>query len=491
MLGAAGKAAGNAARARAALTAWLARPLTSLHIVLGVFGLLTLLGLVMVLSASSVESFEADGSSYSVFTRQLTFCLAGLVLFWLGMRIPPRMLRALAPTALVGSMVLLALVLVPGIGHIRNGARSWFVLGPISVQPAELAKIAMALWGAHVLAARQRSLGNWRQALSPVLPVALVLLTLIVVQPDLGTAVSLGIVLFALLFFSGVPMRLMAALTAGGVGGAVTLALSAGYRHSRITSFLSPDSSDPLGAAFQARQALFSLADGGLFGVGLGQGRAKWSYLPNAHNDFIYAIIGEELGMVGAIAVLMLFGLLAYVGLRIAARNTDPWLRLVVATLTTWMVIQAVINIGYVVGLLPVTGIPLPLVSSGGSALVTAMFVGGLLANAARHEPEAIAALRTHGQGRVPRLLGLRLPEPYRSPATRGGARPTASAPRAARPPSRATQSPARAVQPPAQRTAGGSGRTARSGARIPASGWGWARPRFGAGPVPGQRGRR
>ncbi|MDQ2709836.1 MAG: putative lipid II flippase FtsW [Actinomycetota bacterium] len=409
----------HAERAQAALTVWLARPLTSLHIVLGVFGLLTLIGLVMVLSASSVESYARGGSSYSVFGRQALFCLVGLVAFWVGLRIRPRMLRALAPACLAGSVVLLVAVLVPGIGHVRGGARSWFVLGPVSIQPAELAKISLALWGAHVLAARQRLLENWRQTLSPLVPVTLVLFTLIVLEPDLGTALSLAIVLYALMFVAGVPMRLLGALTAGGLVGAVGLGLSAGYRQARIASFLSPSASDPLGSAYQARQALYSLADGGLFGVGLGQGRAKWAYLPNAHNDFIYAILGEELGMLGAVAVLVLFGLLAFVGLRIAARTIDPWLKLVVATLTIWMVSQALINIGYVVGLLPVTGIPLPLISSGGSALVTAMFVGGLLANAARHEPEAVAALRTNGQGRLARLLGLRPPEPYRPAASR------------------------------------------------------------------------
>lgn len=412
-----------AERARVALTAWLARPLTSLHIVLGVFGLLTLMGLVMVLSASSVESYAEGGSSYSVFGRQLVFCLVGLVAFWVGMRIRPSMLRAMAPALLLGSALLLVAVLIPGLGLLRGGARSWFSLGPVSIQPAELAKISLALWGAHVLAARQWLMNNWRQALSPVVPVTMVLFTLIVLEPDLGTALSLAIVLYALLFVSGVQMRLLVALTVGGLVGAIGLGLSAGYRQTRITSFLSPSASDPLGAAYQARQALYSLADGGFFGVGLGQGRAKWDYLPNAHNDFIYAIIGEELGMVGAIAVLVLFGLLAFVGLRIAARSIDPWLKLVVATLTIWMVSQALINIGYVVGLLPVTGIPLPLVSSGGSALVTALFVGGLLANAARHEPEAVAALRAHGQGRVARLLGLRMPEPYRSPARAAAAR--------------------------------------------------------------------
>ena len=404
-------------RARSSLDAWLARPLTSLHLVLAVFVLLTLLGLVMVLSASSVQAYTSGGSVYGVFGRQLGFCLAGLVAFWVGLRIPPRTLRGFAPACLVGSVVLLALVLVPGVGQLRGGARSWFVLGPVSLQPAELAKVSLALWGAHVLAARRRQITNWRLALSPLVPVTLVVVTLIVLEPSLGTAVALAIVMYALLFFAGVPLRLLGALTVGGFVGALGLGLSAGYRHSRITSFLSPDA-HPQGSAYQARQALYSLADGGWFGVGLGQGRAKWSYLPNAHNDFIYAIIGEELGMIGALAVLMLFGLLAYVGLRIAARNADPWLKLVVAALTTWMVGQAAINIGYVVGLLPVTGIPLPLVSSGGSALVSALFVGGLLANAARHEPEAVAALHAHGQGRVARLLGLRLPEPYRCPAS-------------------------------------------------------------------------
>ena len=194
------------------------------------------------------------------------------------------------------------------------------------------------------------------------------------------------------------------------------LGLTAGYRASRISAFLSPATSDPLGPAYQATQALYSLADGGLFGVGLGQGRAKWDYLPNAHNDFIFAIIGEELGLVGAFAVLGLFATLAYTGMRIAARSADPWLRIVVATSTTWLVVQASINIGYVVGLLPVTGLQLPLISSGGTSLVVTMFVFGLMTNAARHEPEAVAALRKHGQGRVARVLGLSMPQPYRAP---------------------------------------------------------------------------
>jgi cell division protein FtsW len=416
-------------RAGNALGQWLRRPLTSLHLIIGVFGLLTLFGLVMVLSASAVESYTADGSSYSVFTRQLMFCVPGLLLFYLGLRLPPRTLRALAPAALlVGVLSLIAVLIV---GDVRNGSRAWFALGSFSIQPSEAVKVALTLWGAHVLVTRQAALHRWRYAISPVVPVTVLLMTLLVLQPDLGMTISLGIVMIALLFLGGAPLRLLGLLAVGGAAGAAVLALSADYRMSRLMAFFSPESVDPLKSGFQAQQALYSLADGGLFGVGLGQGRAKWSYLPNAHNDFIFAIIGEELGFVGAFAVLGLFATLAYTGFRIAARNTDPWLKLVVGTSTAWLVAQAAINIGYVVGLLPVTGLQLPLISSGGTSLVVTMFVFGIMTNAARHEPEAIAALRQQGQGRLARALRLPPPQPFRSaraaagrvPAQRGAVR--------------------------------------------------------------------
>jgi len=407
-------------RAATALGQWLRRPLTSLHLVLGVFGLLTLFGLVMVLSASSVEAYTAGGSSYSVFTKQLLFCVPGLAMFYLGLRIPPRQLRALAPVFLVVCVVLLVAVLAVGVT--RNGSRAWFAVGSFTVQPSEAAKVALTLWGAHVLVARRAVMHRWKYALSPVVPVTVVLFTLLVLEPDLGMTVTLGIVLVALLFYAGAPLRLMAALCGGAAAGALLLATTASYRMSRIVAFLSPGA-DTDAAGFQSRQALYSLAGGGLFGQGLGQGSAKWDYLPNAHNDFIFAIIGEELGFVGAFAVLALFGTLAYAGLRIATRNSDPWLKLVVATSTTWLVGQAAINIAYVVGLLPVTGLTLPLISSGGTSLVVTMFVFGMLANAARHEPEAIAALRHHGQGRLARVLQLPPPEPYRPVARPAAAR--------------------------------------------------------------------
>lgn len=404
-------------RLRGVTAAWLGRPLSSLHLLLGVFVLLTALGLAMVLSASSVDSLGKTGSSFKVFYRQTAFCVAGLMMFWVGLRVPPRRLRVIAPYLLLGSLVLLVGVLIPGVGTSIAGARKWYTLGGLSFQPSEAAKVSLALWGAHVLTARHRSIRGWRHSITPLMPVTLVMLTLVMLEPDLGTSISVGILVTALLYFADAPWPLMATVAGAGTLGALAVSLTASYRQSRITTFLSPGT-DPQGAGYQSIQALYSLADGGLFGVGLGQSRAKWSYLPNAYNDFIFAIIGEELGLIGGLVVLVLFGILAWTGLRIAARNTDPWTKVLTAALTTWLVAQATINIGYVVGLLPVTGIPLPLISSGGTSLVVTMFAFGVLANAARHEPAAAATLRLHGPGRLARLIHLPPPEPVRSPSS-------------------------------------------------------------------------
>lgn len=420
------------AAARDGLTVWLARPLTSLHLVLAVFGLLTLFGLVMVLSASNVESYTKAGSSYAVFVQQLAYCGLGLVLFWLGLRMPVRMLRGTSGIFLVVCVVLLVMVLSP-LGAEINGAQKWLRLGPLSLQPSEPVKLALALWGAHVLITKRALLHQWRHLLVPLVPMAVGIFTLVMLQPDLGTTITLAVVLLALLWFGGAPLELFGAIVIAAAAGAVTMAGLAGYRSVRIQSFLHPGS-DPQGAAYQARQAMFSLADGGWWGVGLGQGSAKWDYLPNAHNDFIFAIIGEELGFLGCLVVLLLFGTLAYVGIRIATRNTDPWIKLVSATVTTWLVGQAAINIGYVVGLLPITGIPLPLISSGGTSIALTMAAFGLLANFARHEPQAVAALR-HGSGQsgrhgaLSRLVQLRPPVPYLpTPRTRAGVGPIPTA---------------------------------------------------------------
>lgn len=408
-----------------ALTAWLTRPLASFHLLLAVWGLLTVFGLVMVLSASSVDSFSQAGSSYSVFVHQLAYVAVGLVCFYVALRMPVWLMRRFSHVLFALCLVLLALVLTP-LGSEAGGAQSWFRIAGVSFQPVEFAKIALTLWGAHVLVTKRALLTQYRHLLVPIVPAGLLMFALVVLQPDLGSTVTLFIVLLALLWFAGAPLRLFGMLSLGGVTATLVLTVIAGYRMDRLTSFLNPGA-NPLGNDYQALQALYALADGGLFGEGLGQGWSKWQYLPNAHNDFIFAVIGEELGFLGCAMVLVLYGTTAYVGMRIAARNTDPWIRLVAATLTTWMISQAAINIGYVVGLLPVTGLPLPLISSGGSSVVTAMLVFGLLANCARHEPEAIAALRSLGPGRIGTLLMLPTPAPYRPPTTRRPAKPTNS----------------------------------------------------------------
>lgn len=415
---------GRLAATRSALTAWLGRPLASFHLILAVCALLVVLGLVMVLSASSVISLQQGASAYTVFGRQLVFVLAGLVLFWLGLRVPLRRIRAMSPVGLWVSVLMLVLVLTP-LGAKVNGTRSWFTIGPVGFQPVEVAKLALALWGAHILVVKRGVLHQYRHLLVPVVPAALVMFALVMLQPDLGGTVTLGVVLIALLWFAGAQLRLFGAIALGGLAGVVVLAIGTDYRLSRLLSFLSPEK-DPSGAAYQANQALYALADGGLFGRGLGQGPSKWQYLPNVHNDFIFALIGEELGFLGCTLVLGLFAMLAVVGMRVATRNIDPWIRLVAATLTVWLVAQAAINVGYVVNLLPVTGITLPLISSGGTSVVITLLVFGVLANCARHEPEAVAALRSQGPGRFGRLMRLPAPEPYRPPAKRRPVRPTA-----------------------------------------------------------------
>ena len=409
------------------LTAWLSRPLASFHLVLAVFVLLTVLGLVMVLSASSVVSYDteaANASVYEVFRKQLVFVLAGAVLFWMGLRVPLRRVRAASPGFMLICLLLLVLVLIPGIGSKINGTRGWFMIGPLSFQPVEAAKLALVLWGAHMLVLKRSALHLFRHLLVPVVPAAMLMFALVMLQPDLTGTVTLMIVLVSLLWFAGAPLRLFAAIAAGGLAGVIVLAISDGTRLSRVLSFLQPEA-DPSGHGLQATQALYALADGGLFGRGLGQGPSKFRYLPNVHNDFIFALIGEELGFIGCLLVLGLFGMLAVVGLRIAARNIDPWIRMVAATLTVWLVGQAAINIGYVVGLLPVTGITLPLISAGGSSVIITMLVFGLLANCARHEPESVAALRSQGPGRFGRLLRLPAPDPYHPPAKRKPSRPS------------------------------------------------------------------
>jgi len=391
---------------------WLGRPMTSFHLIIAVAALLVTLGLIMVLSASGVHSYDEDGSPWAIFAKQVLWTVVGLVAFYIALRTPVAFMRKVAFPGFIFTIVLLILVLIPGIGTYSNGSRGWFVVAGFSMQPSELAKIAFAIWGAHLLAARRMDRASVREMLFPLVPGAVVALMLIVMQPDLGQTVSLGIILLGLLWYAGLPLRIFASSMVAVVVAAGILAVSAGYRSDRVQAWLNP-AADSQGSGYQSRQARYALANGGIFGDGLGQGTAKWNYLPNAHNDFIFAIIGEELGLVGAVGLLCLFGLFAYTGMRIARRSADPFLRLLTAATTLWVLGQAFINVGYVVGLLPVTGLQLPLISAGGTSTATTLFMLGIMTNAARHEPEAVAALRAGREDRFNRLLRLPLPEPY------------------------------------------------------------------------------
>lgn len=385
-----------------ALRVWLDRPLTSYYLLLGSTGLLVALGLVMVLSASSVTSYASSGSSFTIAEKQAMWVAIGLPALWVGMRLPIRFYRFLGYPLLFGALGLLVLVLVPGVGVRVAGATRWIALpAGMQVQPSEFAKLALVLWGADLLARKDKRLGEVRHLLVPLVPVALLMALLVMMQPDMGTTIVLVLTMLALLWSAGSPVSVFGAtglLLGGGLG---LLAVTEPYRLARLTGFANPCAAEQAQkAGYQACQGLIALSSGGWFGLGLGASREKFGYLPNQYTDYIFAIIGEELGLLGTFVVLLLFAVLGYAGIRIAQRCRDRFSQLAAAGVTAWLLGQALVNMGAVVGLLPITGIPLPMVSFGGSALVPTMFAVGMLASFARREPGAAEALAARRAGR-------------------------------------------------------------------------------------------
>ena len=381
----------------------LDRPLTSYYLLLGASGLLLTIGLVMVLSSSSVWSYENNGgNSYATFLKQLTWVVLAVPFVLAAVRLPHRVLRLLAWPALVVSVALLALTQT-SMGVTVNGNKNWLALGPVQIQPAELAKLAVILWCAHIYARKERLLGDWRHTLIPVVPLMALVIGLVVMGHDLGTALVLMSIVLGLLWVVGAPTRMfIGAILVAGVG-ALGLAASSAERMERLTSFADPFASEAVyqGAGWQAAHGIFAMSTGGLFGKGIGASQQKWGDLPAAHTDFIFAVLGEELGLVGTLLVLGLFLVLAFAGLRVARRTADPFARYMAAGITVWLTAQMMINVGMVLALLPVIGIPLPLVSYGGSALLPSLVALGLLVSFARHEPGAQAALQAKRRKRV------------------------------------------------------------------------------------------
>jgi cell division protein FtsW len=341
-----------------------------------------LLGLVMVMSASSVVALDQYGSSWYFVVRQALWAGVGTGVMILVARVDYRRWRKWATPLLIGSLLLLALVLVPGVGVRVNGAQRWIGAGPLTFQPAELAKLTLLVWVADLLARRAAVMHNTRATLRPVIVVLALTAALIMRQPNLGTTIIVAAIALALCFVAGAPLGRLAGWATVGAAVAGLLAVAAPYRQARVLAFLDPWA-DPTNAGYQNIQSLVGLASGGFAGTGLGASRAKWGFLPYAHSDFIFAIIGEELGLVGAIVVVGLFGLLGVIGIRIALHAPDRFGLLLSVGVTAWFLVQAFVNIGAVIGILPITGVPLPFVSSGGSSLVFSMAGAGLLLSVA------------------------------------------------------------------------------------------------------------
>jgi cell division protein FtsW len=348
-----------------------------------VVAMLCTIGLMMVLSASSVEALRSYGGAWVFFQRQLLWVAIGsAVLVGAALFDYHRWRRAVTPLLAV-SFVLLVLVLLPGVGITAGGSSRWLGTASFRVQPSELAKLAVLLFGADLLARRAGLVADFRSVMKPLLVTTGLVAALVLVQPDMGTALLMVFIAFVLMFVGGVPLVPMAGLSAAAMTAAVFMAKAEAYRWERVSSFRDPFA-DFENTGYQVAQSLVALGTGQVGGVGLGASRAKWGYLPNAHTDFIFAIVGEELGLIGTFGVVGLFVAFAVLGIRTALRAPDRFGTLVAAGVTAWVCGQAVVNMGAVTSLLPVTGVPLPFVSFGGSSLVVTMAATGILLNIAR-----------------------------------------------------------------------------------------------------------
>jgi cell division protein FtsW len=398
------------AGARDRLASWLAlldRPLTSYYLIVGITALLLGLGLVMVLSTSSVQDLSAGLPAYSDFKKQLLGAAVGLPVMYIAARSSPRLFRGIAYPMLAVAVLGLGLTLIPGVGQSSGTSASrWIAFGGFQLQPSELAKLALVLWGADLLARKERlgQLSEWRHLLVPLLPGAGLLCMFVMAGDDLGTTFVLLVIFLALLWIIGTPGRIFTGMLALMALVMLLLAVTSAYRLKRLTGFVNPIGG-PMGPNQQGIQGKFAVGSGGVFGVGLGASREKWGYVPESTSDFIFAIIGEELGLVGTLCVCTLYGGLAFAGLRVARRVEDTFTRLAAAAITAWIVMQAVVNIGAVIGVLPITGVPLPLISAGLSSLLVTMVALGMLMSFARREPGALEALAMRGPALPLRVL--------------------------------------------------------------------------------------
>ncbi|KAB2335323.1 stage V sporulation protein E [Cytobacillus gottheilii] len=341
-------------------------------------------GLTMVYSASAIWADYKFDDSFFFAKRQLLFAVAGIVAMFFIMNVDYWTWRTWAKLIIIVCFVLLVLVLIPGVGNVRNGSRSWIGVGAFSVQPSEFMKLAMIVFMAKFLSERQKLITSFKKGLAPSLGLAFLAFAMIMMQPDLGTGTVMMGTCVVMIFVAGARISHFVMLGLIGVAGFVALVLSAPYRMKRITSFLDPWE-DPLGSGFQIIQSLYAIGPGGLFGLGLGQSRQKFFYLPEPQTDFIFAILSEELGFIGGSFVILLFALLLWRGIRIALGAPDLYGSFLAVGIIAMVAIQVMINVGVVTGLMPVTGITLPFLSYGGSSLTLMLMAIGVLLNISRY----------------------------------------------------------------------------------------------------------
>ena len=368
---------------------FLAKPVNHFYMLLISAGALSFLGLTMVFSASSIHSLDTRGTALSIVIRQFVFLLLALPLAVYLSRLGAKKWETVGKFGFIISILILMVLLIPGVGKTVNGNTNWINLKYFDVQPSEFAKFFMILWASHQLSRREKSGEFDTHVLRLITPAFCFILFLVMLGRDLGTASVIAVILAGLLFVSGIRLRLFGTICAVGALVFATLVVTSTYRMQRFLVFLDPFApEDYKDLGWQPAHSLLGLASGGLFGVGLGGSRQKWGNLPEAHTDFIFSVIGEELGLVGTLGVLILIATLIYSIFRIGLRAQDPMTRFACAGIGIWIAVQSILNIGSATSVLPVVGVTLPLVSYGGSALVATICAVGFVAGAALRDPE-------------------------------------------------------------------------------------------------------
>ena len=397
---------GNTERRRSLVVEWLGHPQASFYLILAPTVLLLLLGGLMVLSASSVYAQVQFGDTYYFVKRHLVFLVLGGAAAWFLATSSAQRLKILGWLAVIGAAGLQILTFT-SLGWAKNGNKNWVEIGALGrIQPSEFAKLAIVLWGADLLSRKYDLLHQPKHLLFPFLPVSGVLIGLVVLQRDLGTGIVLGAIVLAVLWFVGASWKVLGSMLAVVAAGVGALVIDSRHRMTRILGFLNPEL-DPLGVNHQPIKGMFALASGGWWGLGLGASRQKWGGLVESHTDYMLAVIGEELGLVGTLSVLALFLVLGYAGFRIAMRSDILFCRFAAGGVASWLMIQSLLNIAVVLRMVPVIGVPLPLLSYGGSALIANLCGVGILLACARLEPEARALTGRRKRRRATRVTAV------------------------------------------------------------------------------------